>query len=370
MRGTRAAWTMPATSPGIIPAYAGNTFIADVMHAGHGDHPRVCGEHMYWAYTRLPSVGSSPRMRGTLVPHEVRPGAVGIIPAYAGNTQWIPSRRIPNRDHPRVCGEHWYTVRLVSLFRGSSPRMRGTPNPINLNVNTFGIIPAYAGNTDRTRSKCSEYRDHPRVCGEHPYFAITRDDNKGSSPRMRGTQNPQSALFRRNGIIPAYAGNTHSRLKMLPAIRDHPRVCGEHWPLNLILTYPSGSSPRMRGTPVRRSRQYDEGRIIPAYAGNTLGGWSCSPSQEDHPRVCGEHRLMTGDPLYGTGSSPRMRGTRHCRPHPHHSFGIIPAYAGNTLRGGVAVVRGDHPRVCGEHADNSSMTFNSEGSSPRMRGTP
>ena len=227
--------------------------------------------------------------------------------------------------------------------------MRGTPNPINLNVNTFGIIPAYAGNTDRTRSKCSEYRDHPRVCGEHPYFAITRDDNKGSSPRMRGTQNPQSALFRRNGIIPAYAGNTHSRLKMLPAIRDHPRVCGEHWPLNLILTYPSGSSPRMRGTPVRRSRQYDEGRIIPAYAGNTLGGWSCSPSQEDHPRVCGEHRLMTGDPLYGTGSSPRMRGTRHCRPHPHHSFGIIPAYAGNTLRGGC-----------------SSRPW---GSSPRMRGT-
>ena len=167
MRGTRAAWTMPATSPGIIPAYAGNTFIADVMHAGHGDHPRVCGEHMYWAYTRLPSVGSSPRMRGTLVPHEVRPGAVGIIPAYAGNTQWIPSRRIPNRDHPRVCGEHRLMTGDPLYGTGSSPRMRGTrhcrPHPHH----SFGIIPAYAGNTLRGG------------CSSRPW---------GSSPRMRGTR--------------------------------------------------------------------------------------------------------------------------------------------------------------------------------------
>ena len=111
---------------GIIPAYAGNTFIADVMHAGHGDHPRVCGEHLHRAARVGTRAGSSPRMRGTL--SNALPVALctGIIPAYAGNTLAFASRIGSWWDHPRVCGEHRAQDLGHEAQAGSSPRMRGT----------------------------------------------------------------------------------------------------------------------------------------------------------------------------------------------------------------------------------------------------
>ena len=86
--------------------------------------------------------------------------------------------------------------------------MRGTHGFHAGLAQVFGIIPAYAGNTPPCPGRAAIHWDHPRVCGEHPYFAITRDDNKGSSPRMRGTL---AVVFNYDGymgIIPAYAGNT------------------------------------------------------------------------------------------------------------------------------------------------------------------
>ena len=51
--------------------------------------------------------------------------------------------------------------------------------------------------------------------------------------------------------------------------------------------------------------------------------------------------------------------------------GIIPAHAGNTRpRRLESLATGDHPRVCGEHAEFTPVMGESEGSSPRVRGTP
>ena len=58
-----------------------------------------------------------------------------------------------------------------------------------------------------------------------------------------------------------------------------------------------------------RNALIDSG-IIPAYAGNTPEGSSVSGLCGDHPRVCGEHRLLPCSFLPFLGSSPRMRGTR------------------------------------------------------------
>ena len=92
----------------------------------------------------------------------------------------------------------------------------------------------------------------------------------------------------------------------------------------------SGSSPRMRGT--RRSDRYtiDMSRIIPADAGNTLCRYAHPDRYEDHPRGCGEHRPATG---------------RICH------------------------IGWDHPRGCGEHLSTTAKAARQSGSSPRMRGT-
>ena len=151
---------------GIIPAYAGNTRTSGSRMIGMGDHPRVCGEHKVDDSTGEGAWGSSPRMRGTLRRAFRKFRRLGIIPAYAGNTQPVSPCRQCNRDHPRVCGEHVTVARIHIIPSGSSPRMRGTH---------------FGGGVAVVRG------DHPRVCGEHADNSSMTFNSEGSSPRMRGT---------------------------------------------------------------------------------------------------------------------------------------------------------------------------------------
>ena len=131
-----------------------------------------------------------------------------------------------------------------------------------------------------------------------------------------------------------------------------------------------GSSPRMRGTPVAWQYTSTGRGIIPADAGNTNHHQCSIHMGRDHPRGCGEHTFV-GDCHPNTdGSSPRMRGTRRCEGGMKRRAGIIPADAGNTY--GWEWLAGnerDHPRGCGEHLVLIPIHCVVEGSSPRMRGT-
>ena len=238
----------------------------------------------------------------------------------------------------------------TKIVQGSSPRMRGTRVMQCDNRACGGIIPAYAGNTIQMRKAIFNNRDHPRVCGEHPWYL---------------TSTPSGWR-----IIPAYAGNTPKRRSVAPRSRDHPRVCGEHRPAISKLTRALGSSPRMRGTRYRMVFATPVCGIIPAYAGNTLVcGCECYVSW-DHPRVCGEHLLTRVRNATLGGSSPRMRGTHRTTLRRCRRMGIIPAYAGNTSdQRTFERFDWDHPRVCGEHLRSALQVDMQGGSSPRMRGT-
>ena len=106
-------------------------------------------------------------MRGTRVVVSGECPVFGIIPAYAGNTHSRLTTRERDWDHPRVCGEHEQGARQFGYGRGSSPRMRGTLNKTLDDLEKQGIIPAYAGNTIFYRGNECPMGDHPRVCGEH-----------------------------------------------------------------------------------------------------------------------------------------------------------------------------------------------------------
>ena len=249
--------------------------------------------------------------------------------------------------------------------------MRGTLCNSMPMYSTLGIIPAYAGNTYAEVCVVRRCGDHPRVCGEHDVLVDYEICHTGSSPRMRGTLHGVSAVLIIHGIIPAYAGNTLCSTCKLSCWKDHPRVCGEHSRDRLISMMSSGSSPRMRGTLAARCHVAVLAGIIPAYAGNTWYGCRSGYSVRDHPRVCGEHWKWTPLPLRQFGSSPRMRGTQHDVHFIVIIAGIIPAYAGNThvVRLAGDALR-DHPRVCGEHPCPKVKHAHDVGSSPRMRGTP
>ena len=296
------------------------------------DHPRVCGEHERTELRETLESGSSPRMRGALGIRLLLRFLAGIIPAYAGSTHAGRRRGVRAGDHPRVCGEHHPAKEAASLGGGSSPRMRGAPVDLLERGVAPGIIPAYAGSTSPPRAARGSGRDHPRVCGEHlkkPHWHVMLT---GSSPRMRGA--PPAALTRllNRRIIPAYAGSTSSRGGRTSRARDHPRVCGEHRATSTSYASWLGSSPRMRGARRQDEHGRAERGIIPAYAGSTAARWRRSTTRWDHPRVCGEHRGPESRRTRPGGSSPRMRGAPLRSVKVLALGGIIPAYAGSTFQ--------------------------------------
>ncbi len=170
-----------------------------------------------------------------------------------------------------------------------------------------GFIPAGAGNTFLFLKTVSPSAVHPRGCGEHLFSLAV-----------------MAVILR---FIPAGAGNTWPYSLVERVLAVHPRGCGEHPWNSTVARLAVGSSPRVRGTRVKASREESEKRFIPAGAGNTRNHTaSHSPApvhprgcgehrlslmpRAVHPRGCGEHRIEGGPAMYDDGSSPRVRGTR------------------------------------------------------------
>ena len=193
-------------------------------------------------------LGSSPRMRGTPLPHPQRRPGHRIIPAHAGNSPGRSPARPRMPDHPRACGELSSDVLIALAAIGSSPRMRGTPHRSFRLLLRFRIIPAHAGNSwsDSSTRRCPS--DHPRACGELTTLRRWLRDSIGSSPRMRGTLKHESAPPDERRIIPAHAGNSRRETWQHARWPDHPRACGELIKDTATELGQFGSSPRMRGT--------------------------------------------------------------------------------------------------------------------------
>ena len=105
-RGTLGRVLVDRARPGIIPACAGNTVSRSRMRSGMRDHPRMRGEHPTFFRAGFTVLGSSPHARGTPIPRRFRFECLGIIPACAGNTYFCSMSRRGHGDHPRMRGEH------------------------------------------------------------------------------------------------------------------------------------------------------------------------------------------------------------------------------------------------------------------------
>ena len=64
-------------------------------------------------------------MRGKVHVHALAVSQRGITPACAGKSKSLPSLRIGNKDHPRVCGEKSGSSSKENVQMGSPPRVRG-----------------------------------------------------------------------------------------------------------------------------------------------------------------------------------------------------------------------------------------------------
>ena len=258
------------------------------------------------------------------------------------------------RAHPRVCGENYTENAPVRSSAGSSPRVRGKRECSSLGRIRCGLIPACAGKTGRRRFKQGCGAAHPRVCGENKFVGVGGAAHDGSSPRVRGKLEGGFFHVAPVGLIPACAGKTTADPVSHIAPWAHPRVCGENLKLSPQCFCMSGSSPRVRGKQEPGVNEKGERRLIPACAGKTLVMvWYCVGNWA-HPRVCGENCESCNTLCVASGSSPRVRGKqRPPRPGRSHQ-GLIPACAGKTLiSAALAASTPAHPRVCGENPTSS-----------------
>ena len=257
-----------------------------------------------------------------------------FIPAPAGNGPARTSFGSMTGVHPRACGERWAKDALVRArvrfipapagngfsqnkqlreCDGSSPRPRGTATTSTMKAAQLRFIPAPAGNGDRWQRAPDAKPVHPRACGERaPNFgSVQRSD--GSSPRLRGTaairpprQAPDRSSPRLRGtdekhdlaplrcrFIPAPAGNGTVRKGRRDERSVHPRACGERQLPPARWADVIGSSPRLRGTDIDQFRAGDDGRFIPAPAGNGARCRSASSCPAVHPRACGERSAVS-----------------------------------------------------------------------------
>ena len=254
---------------GIIPAYAGST-----------------SRLSRW---RDSSPGSSPHTRGA--PPD-SPGG-GTAPP----------------DHPRIRGEHRRCHRRVRRRAGSSPHTRGARAAAGRSGGIGGIIPAYAGSTTVLGRVLDPRKDHPRIRGEHLVRAPAADEATGSSPHTRGARLIASWWAFRSGIIPAYAGSTRAWLGPVGSQTDHPRIRGEHVDDSWVTGAAAGSSPHTRGALKQLIGPGNSARIIPAYAGSTILTLRVVEAMRDHPRIRGEHEETPIVPALAQGIIPAYAGS-------------------------------------------------------------
>ena len=171
-------------------------------------------------------------------------------------------------------------------------------------------------------------------------------------------------------LIPARAGNTVGGFDLVGASSAHPRSRGEHQCLIRNWRPRFGSSPLARGTHLERPMGWHWRRLIPARAGNTHHACVVLGARTAHPRSRGEHHLDGPHLHHGGGSSPLARGTRLGAAESRLSARLIPARAGNTPMNHKTLVEiSAHPRSRGEHQDRPCFYAPFAGSSPLARGT-
>ena len=145
-RGTWPADSCVLPSIRLIPARAGNIRILRGRGRCSSAHPRSRGEHAARRVSSLGTPGSSPLARGTSKKRRLPAVTPRLIPARAGNMEVVQTEVVLAPAHPRSRGEHAHMKTRYAPGFGSSPLARGTFMGFLMMTARPRLIPARAGN--------------------------------------------------------------------------------------------------------------------------------------------------------------------------------------------------------------------------------
>jgi len=169
------------------------------------------------------------------------------IPACAGESTATDTTTATTTVYPRVCGGISASRGCCRAAKGLSPRVRGNHARSSWSAWKERSIPACAGESPFRKAFTTFILVYPRVCG-----GIISSGNccyrcYGLSPRVRGNHARSSWSARKNGSIPACAGESCESERRNKSVAVYPRVCGGISKNVLRLCISFGLSPRVRG---------------------------------------------------------------------------------------------------------------------------
>ena len=350
VRGKRPGRYIPWLGWRLTPACAGKTSRGCDQWTTASAHPRVCGENVSCCVIFDTWAGSPPRVRGKRCLVQLHVGDRGLTPACAGKTLDLRPGVQGEPAHPRVCGENLANAVTRLEPAGSPPRVRGKRDRPRRRRERQRLTPACAGKTCSLVDLHGYEAAHPRVCGENAQTLEEYMSGHGSPPRVRGKRDLDESLGKDAGLTPACAGKTMLRFVIVAHPRAHPRVCGENQRLHPNARRGPGSPPRVRGKLVVPLRRRHDRRLTPACAGKTCGAARRPGPPSAHPRVCGENSHCVVREFTLEGSPPRVRGKQVQEVDTAVSGRLTPACAGKTPPATApASSARAHPRVCGEN---------------------
>ncbi len=131
--------------------------------------------------------GSSPRMWGQHAAVRQIRQLQSVHPHACGDNWRRRCRgRIKSRFIPTHVGTTQLVYLLVTVSKGSSPRMWGQLGALVREMKPYRFIPTHVGTTERGRERTAEQSVHPHACGDNPSKSPSIPLKTGSSPRMWG----------------------------------------------------------------------------------------------------------------------------------------------------------------------------------------
>ncbi len=225
-RGSRNPPRDPVELAGSIPAWAGEPSWSPPAATRCRVYPRVGGGAAHADPVGGAVRGLSPRGRGSHLDGDSDPNRAESIPAWAGEPRF--RRRSAGRTgvYPRVGGGAVLKSPLSSPSMGLSPRGRGSRAGAALAVARRGSIPAWAGEPAAHPGRRPLRTVYPRVGGGAQGGRASGGVNTGLSPRGRGSQAWPFDPGALAGSIPAWAGEPGRKASIHPSPGVYPRVGG------------------------------------------------------------------------------------------------------------------------------------------------
>ena len=258
-----------------------------------------------------------------------------------------------------------------SRSMGLSPRGRGSHTGLNQLRQTYGSIPAWAGEPSDRRHLSAVPGVYPRVGGGASVAKNCPPSSWGLSPRGRGSHASAGLQTVRVGSIPAWAGEPMAGPWLHGCSKVYPRVGGGAIDVFPCADPDQGLSPRGRGSRVETGGLEVGAGSIPAWAGEPACQPRPAPATGVYPRVGGGADYNFVTMAAAAGLSPRGRGSRADHGPGQFHEGSIPAWAGEPVRFFLTLAfNGVYPRVGGGALSTPNLHTVDVGLSPRGRGSP